>query len=107
MRRGLYVLAGMRWVFLGSFASSLIVWGYVWYWFTYVWDLFDSSTELGSGFVILAVVVLSVGPWLGIRAAKAKGEIDKVWVTALTVLVGLLSGYLVSVVAALIVEATV
>ena len=96
----------MRWVFLGSFASSLIVWGYVWYWFTYVWDVFDSSTELGSGFVILAILVLSVGPWLGIRAAKTKGEVGKFWVTALAVLVGLLSGYLVSVLAGLIMDAT-
>ena len=79
----------------------------MWYWFTYVWDVFDSSTEVGSGFVILAVLALSVGPWLGIRAAKAKGEIGRLWVTALTVLVGLLSGYLVSVLAGLIVDATV
>ena len=95
----------MRRVFLTSFGSSLIVWGYVWYWFFFVWDLFDSSTELGPGFMVLGVAVLIVGPWLGIRTAKSKGEIGTHWTTALAVIGGLVSGFLVTLLASLTVEA--
>jgi hypothetical protein len=86
----------MRWLFIGSFASSLLVFGYVFYWFRFVWDVFDASSGDPFDYLFIAVLVLVTGPLIGFGYARRRDQIGRWWAAIGTVIGGWAAGWLLA-----------